>query len=62
MSDAMVGHDDDEAYAGACYYHFERAIQDVLGFEYVLPLQGRAASMLFAATVKAGQRCSITSL
>ncbi|MGI5881314.1 MAG: tryptophanase [Syntrophomonadaceae bacterium] len=60
MSDAqwsgmMIG---DEAYAGAkSYYHFERAIQDVLGFEYVLPThQGRAAEgMLFAATVKAGQ-------
>jgi len=48
----------DESYAGAkSYYRFEKAVQDVLGFEHVLPThQGRAAEgMLFATLVKKGQ-------
>jgi len=48
----------DESYAGAkSYYHFEQAIQNILGFPYVLPThQGRAAEgMLFKSLVKAGQ-------
>lgn len=48
----------DEAYAGAkSYYRFEKAVQEILGFEYVLPThQGRAAEgLLFTTLVKNGQ-------
>lgn len=48
----------DEAYAGAkSYFHFEKAVQEILGFEYVLPThQGRAAEgLLFTTLVKNGQ-------
>ena len=39
----------DESYAGAkSYFRFERAVQDVLGFEFVLPItRPRAEGMLF---------------
>ncbi|NLA80711.1 MAG: tryptophanase [Chloroflexi bacterium] len=47
----------DEAYAGSkSYYRFERAIQDILAFPYVLPThQDRGAEgMIFGAMVKKG--------
>ena len=48
----------DESYAGArSYFHFEKAVQEVMGFPYVLPThQGRGAEgMLFQTLVKPGQ-------
>ena len=48
----------DEAYAGAkSYFRFEKAVQEILGFEFVLPThQGRAAEgLLFTTLVKSGQ-------
>lgn len=60
MSDAQWGAlmQGDESYAGAkSFYHFEKTIQEILGFPFVLPThQGRAAEgMLFSTLVKAGQ-------
>jgi tyrosine phenol-lyase len=60
MSDAqwsgmMLG---DEAYAGArSFYKFEKAIQDVLGYEYVVPThQGRGAEhLMYGHLTKPGQ-------
>jgi len=60
MSDAqwsamMLG---DEAYAGArSFYNFEKAIQDVLGYKYVVPThQGRGAEhLMYGHLTKLGQ-------
>jgi tyrosine phenol-lyase len=48
----------DEAYAGAKnFYHLEKAIQDVLGYKYVVPThQGRGAEhLMYSHLVKQGQ-------
>ncbi|MHA1483586.1 MAG: tryptophanase, partial [Candidatus Heimdallarchaeaceae archaeon] len=48
----------DEAYAGSKnFYHLEQAVQDVLGFKYVVPThQGRGAEhLMFQHLVKPGQ-------
>ena len=47
----------DEAYAGArSFYKFQEAVQDITGYEYVIPThQGRAAErILFSCTTKEG--------
>ncbi|HEV7518799.1 MAG TPA: beta-eliminating lyase-related protein, partial [Thermoanaerobaculia bacterium] len=47
----------DEAYAGSRnYFHFERTIQEVFGFPYLLPVhQGRVAeNLLFSTLVRPG--------
>jgi len=48
----------DEAYAGAKnFYHLEKAVQDVLGFKYIVPThQGRGAEhLMYSHLVKPGQ-------
>jgi len=51
----MIG---DEAYAGARnFYHLEKAVQDVLGYKYMVPThQGRGAEhLMYSHLVKPGQ-------
>ena len=48
----------DEAYAGSKnFYHLEKAVQDVLGFKYIVPThQGRGAEhLMYSNLVKPGQ-------
>ena len=57
VSTYMNVFDLDEAYAGSRnYFHFERTIQEVFGFPYLLPVhQGRVAeNLLFSTLVRPG--------